>query len=40
MKERQTLIDVTTRCLEGLNKILQEVKPDIVLVHGDTTLLL
>jgi UDP-N-acetylglucosamine 2-epimerase (non-hydrolysing) len=37
MKDRQTLIDVTTRSLEGLNKILQEVKPDIVLVHGDTT---
>ncbi|MFF2877722.1 non-hydrolyzing UDP-N-acetylglucosamine 2-epimerase [Gottfriedia sp. NPDC057991] len=37
MKDRQTLIDVTTRGLEGLNKIMQEVKPDIVLVHGDTT---
>ncbi|WP_066389180.1 non-hydrolyzing UDP-N-acetylglucosamine 2-epimerase [Neobacillus mesonae] len=37
MKNRQTLIDVTTRCLEGLNKVFQDVKPDIVLVHGDTT---
>jgi UDP-N-acetylglucosamine 2-epimerase (non-hydrolysing) len=37
MKDRQTLIDVTTRSLEGLNQVLQEVKPDIVLVHGDTT---
>ncbi|QKE74994.1 UDP-N-acetylglucosamine 2-epimerase (non-hydrolyzing) [Arthrobacter citreus] len=37
MKDRQTLIDVTTRGLEGLNKVMQEVKPDIVLVHGDTT---
>lgn len=37
MKERQSLIDVTTRSLEGLNKILAEVKPDMVLVHGDTT---
>jgi UDP-N-acetylglucosamine 2-epimerase (non-hydrolysing) len=37
MKERQTLIDVTTRSLEGLNQVLAEVKPDIVLVHGDTT---
>lgn len=37
MKDRQSLIDVTTRCLEGLNKVFQEVKPDIVLVHGDTT---
>lgn len=37
MKDRQTLIDVTTRGLEGLDGIMKEVKPDIVLVHGDTT---
>jgi UDP-N-acetylglucosamine 2-epimerase (non-hydrolysing) len=37
MKDRQSLIDVTTRCLEGLNKVFQDVKPDIVLVHGDTS---
>ena len=37
MKDRQTLVDVTTRGLEGLNKVMGEVKPDIVLVHGDTT---
>ncbi|WP_066387571.1 non-hydrolyzing UDP-N-acetylglucosamine 2-epimerase [Neobacillus mesonae] len=37
MKDRQTLIDVTTRCLERLNQVLAEEKPDIVLVHGDTT---
>jgi UDP-N-acetylglucosamine 2-epimerase (non-hydrolysing) len=37
MKDRQTLTDVTIRALEGLNKVLQEAKPDIVLVHGDTT---
>lgn len=37
MKARQSLVDVTTRSLEGLNKVFQEVKPDIVLVHGDTT---
>jgi UDP-N-acetylglucosamine 2-epimerase (non-hydrolysing) len=37
MKDRQTLIGVTTRSLEGLNEVFQEVKPDIVLVHGDTT---
>ncbi len=37
MKERQTLIDVTTRGLEGLDKVMKEVKPDIVLVHGDTS---
>lgn len=37
MESRQTLVDVTIRCLEGLNKVIQEVKPDIVLVHGDTS---
>ncbi len=37
MKQRQTLTDITTRVLEGLGKVLDEAKPDIVLVHGDTT---
>ncbi|HWO98609.1 MAG TPA: UDP-N-acetylglucosamine 2-epimerase (non-hydrolyzing) [Bacillus sp. (in: firmicutes)] len=37
MKERQTLMDVTTRGLQGLDAVMKEVKPDIVLVHGDTT---
>jgi UDP-N-acetylglucosamine 2-epimerase (non-hydrolysing) len=37
MKDRQTLIDVTTRGLEGLDKVMKNVNPDIVLVHGDTT---
>ncbi|MEH7564126.1 non-hydrolyzing UDP-N-acetylglucosamine 2-epimerase [Priestia megaterium] len=37
MKDRQTLVDVTTRALNGLNNIIKEVKPDMVLVHGDTT---
>lgn len=37
MKDRQTLVDITTRGLEGLDHIMKEVKPDIVLVHGDTT---
>ncbi|PLR96622.1 non-hydrolyzing UDP-N-acetylglucosamine 2-epimerase [Bacillus sp. T33-2] len=37
MKDRQTLVDVTTRGLEGLDRVMKEVKPDIVLVHGDTT---
>ncbi|MCA1031423.1 UDP-N-acetylglucosamine 2-epimerase (non-hydrolyzing) [Bacillus timonensis] len=37
MKDRQTLTDVTVRALEGLDKTMKEVKPDLVLVHGDTT---
>lgn len=37
MKERQTLVDVTVHALEGLNKVMQQTKPDIVLVHGDTS---
>jgi len=37
MQSRQTLMDVTTRGLKGLDKILKDVQPDIVLVHGDTT---
>ena len=37
MKDRQTLIEVTTRVLEGLDKVMKEVKPDLVLVHGDTS---
>lgn len=37
MKERQTLVDVTTRSLEGLTRVFADAKPDIVLVHGDTT---
>lgn len=37
MKQRQTLTGITTRVLEGLEGVLEEAKPDIVLVHGDTT---
>ncbi len=37
MSAGQTLFDITSRALLGLNKILEEVKPNIVLVHGDTT---
>ncbi|ASS94762.1 non-hydrolyzing UDP-N-acetylglucosamine 2-epimerase [Peribacillus simplex] len=37
MKERQTLADITTRALNGLDFVMKEAKPDIVLVHGDTT---
>lgn len=37
MKQGQTLSEVTTRALMGLEEVLKESKPDIVLVHGDTT---
>ena len=37
MKDRQTLFDITTNILNGIKSILEEVKPDVVLVHGDTT---
>lgn len=37
MKERQTLIGITTRVLEGLDKVMKDAQPDIVLVHGDTS---
>lgn len=37
MKQGQTLSDITTRVLKGLEKVIEEVKPDLVLVHGDTT---
>lgn len=37
MTSGQTLYDVTTRALMGLKDVMEEAKPDIVLVHGDTT---
>jgi UDP-N-acetylglucosamine 2-epimerase len=37
MQNRQTLMDITTRALEGLSEVLDKAMPDIVLVHGDTT---
>ncbi|MDD2797096.1 MAG: UDP-N-acetylglucosamine 2-epimerase (non-hydrolyzing) [Bacteroidales bacterium] len=37
MKAGQDLYDITARVLTGMRDILKEVKPDIVLVHGDTT---
>ena len=37
MKDRQTLFDVTTNILNKIGDVLDEVKPDIVLVHGDTS---
>lgn len=36
MKSQQTLTETTVRVLEGLDPVLEEAKPDIVLVHGDT----
>ena len=37
MKQGQTLGEITTRALTGLEEVIKECKPDIVLVHGDTT---
>ena len=37
MKDKQTLFDITINILNGIKNILEEVKPDIVLVHGDTS---
>lgn len=37
MKSEQTLFDVTTNILNSIKKVLEKEKPDIVLVHGDTT---
>lgn len=37
MKDRQTLTDITINALTGLEKVIKELNPDIILVHGDTT---
>lgn len=37
MQARQTLTGVTTKALEGLDEVMKRLKPDMVLVHGDTT---
>lgn len=37
MKENQTLSEITSNVLIGLDKVMKEANPDIVLVHGDTT---
>ena len=37
MKDKQTLFDVTTNILERIKAVLEEVKPDVVRVHGDTS---
>ena len=37
MKEKQTLFDITTNILSKIKEVLEKVKPDVVLVHGDTS---
>lgn len=37
MEPRQTLSTITTKCLLGLEKVFEQAKPDLVLVHGDTS---
>ena len=37
MSQGQTLYDITTRSLQGLKSVMEVEKPDLVLVHGDTT---
>jgi UDP-N-acetylglucosamine 2-epimerase (non-hydrolysing) len=37
MKDRQTLFDITAQSLQGLGRVFEEDRPDLVLVHGDTT---
>ena len=37
MKDKQTLFDVTTNILERIKEVLEKEKPDVVLVHGDTS---
>ena len=37
MKDKQTLFDITSNILNSIKEVLEEVKPDVVLVHGDTS---
>ena len=37
MKDQQTLFDITTNILNRIKEVLEKVKPDVVLVHGDTS---
>lgn len=37
MRKKQSLAQITTRALEGLDEVMKETEPDMVLVHGDTT---
>ena len=37
MKQRQTLFDITTNILNGIKNVLEEERPDVCLIHGDTS---
>jgi len=37
MKDKQTLFDITTKILTRIKEVLEQVRPDVVLVHGDTS---
>lgn len=37
MQPRQTLSSITSRCLTGMDEVLNQAKPDLILVHGDTS---
>lgn len=37
MEPRQTLSTITSKCLLGMDRVLEQAKPDLVLVHGDTS---
>lgn len=37
MSQGQTLFDITSRAMQGLHEVMEKTKPDLVLVHGDTT---
>ena len=37
MSPRQTLSAITTKCINGMDDVIEDVKPDLILVHGDTT---
>ena len=37
MKDKQTLFDITANILNRIKAVLEEVRPDVVLVHGDTS---
>jgi len=40
MQNKQSLVSITTKALEGLYNLINELKPDIVLVHGDMSSIL